>query len=132
MTTLKPEVSLGVGLATAAIVGAVYFNATPTLAEVRVGRPGDDDLDAARKVAAWTSGGVVAAISLLAKDPTVFILGAGMTVALDWWYRHANNVDPRSGKASTGAALAVDNGAPTQQDDPGAFPGYADDIQVGY
>lgn len=130
MTALKPEVSLGVGLATAAIVGAVYFNATPTLAEVRVGRPGDEDLEAARKVAAWTSAGVVAAISLLSKDSTVFVLGAGMTVALDWWYRHANAVDPRSGKATVAASLAAVN-TPTQQSDPNGY-GYNDDLIVGY
>lgn len=131
MSGLKPEVSLGVGLAVAAIVGAVYMNATPTLAEVRVGRPGDDDLEASRKVAAWTSGGVVAAISLLAKDPTVFIIGGGMTVALDWWYRHANQVDPRSGRASAGGMLAAAGGAETPAMAPEGY-GYGDDVQVGY
>lgn len=123
---MKPEVSLGVGLATAAIVGAVYVNATPSLVDSRVAKPNDPDLEAARKTAAWTSAGVVAGISLLSKDATVFILGGAMVITLDWWYRHANQVDPNTGKASTSAAMAA-MAVPTQQSDPGQY-GYAGDM----
>lgn len=125
---MKPEISLGVGLATAAIVGAVYVNATPSLTDARVAPPGNGDLEAARKMAAWTSAGTVAGISLLAKDPTVFILGGAMVIVLDWWYRHANEVDPSTGKASVGARIAAST-APTQSTDPGAY-GYAGDAGV--
>lgn len=97
---LKPEVSLGVGLATAAVVWSIYLNATPTVADVRVGPSQDENIESSRKMAAWTSAGVVGGISLVAKDPMIFILGGSMVVAVDWWYRHANAVDPDTGKAT--------------------------------
>lgn len=124
---MKPEVSLGLGAGVVAIVGAVYYNALPPLVDVRVGPAQNKDIAAARKTAAWTSAGVTAAVSILAKDPTVFALGAGATILFDWWYRHANAVDPRAGKVNVGAAL-VGAGAPTQMDDSASFPGYSDDI----
>lgn len=96
---LKPEVSLGVGLATAAVVYSVYQNATPTIADIRTGPPQDDHIDSSRKMAAWTAAGVVGGISLIARDATVFIIGGAMVVALDWWTRHANAVNPDTGKA---------------------------------
>lgn len=130
---MKPEVSLGVGLATAAIVGAVYVNATPSLVDARVAKPQDVDLEASRKMAAWTSAGVVAGISLLAKDPTVFILGGAMVITLDWWYRHANEVNPSTGKATAGSAIAAaQSQAQTQQTAPDAY-GYADaGVSLGF
>lgn len=107
MGLLKPEVSITVALATGAIVAGVYFNALPPLADVRVAPQSNRDIAASRKTAAWTSAAVVAAISLVAKDPTVFTVGAFFTVGMDWWYRHANAVDPRSGKATARSVLAT-------------------------
>lgn len=98
---LKPEVSLPVGLATAAVVYAIYSNATPTIADIRSAPPGDKTINSSRRAASWTAAGVVAAISLIARDPTIFVLGAGSVVALDWWTRHANQVNPLTGKATT-------------------------------
>lgn len=96
---LKPEVSIGVGLATAAVVYGVYSTAMPTIADTRSLPPGTVDVEAAEKSAAWMSAAVVGAISLIAKDPTVFILGGSMVVALSWWYKHANSVNPEFGMA---------------------------------
>jgi hypothetical protein len=126
MSLLKPEVSIGVALATGAIVAAVYFNALPPLADVRVAPQSNRDIAASRKVAAWTSAGIVAAVSLVAKDPTVFTAGAFFTFGMDWWYRHANAVDPRSGKVTATSVLstvspALDPGA-------GAAPEFSDDF----
>jgi hypothetical protein len=97
---LKPEVSLGVGLATAAVVYGVYSNATPTIADIRSGASGDNTIDGTRKAAAWLSAAVVAGISLIARDPTVFVLGGSMVVGLDWLHRHANEVNPDTGRAT--------------------------------
>lgn len=91
---LKPEVSLGVGLATAAVVYGVYSTALPTVADIRTADVGNEDAASAEKSAAWMSAAVVGGISLIAKDPTVFILGGTMIVALSWWYKHANAVNP--------------------------------------
>jgi hypothetical protein len=104
---LKPEISLGVGLATAAVVYAVYSNATPTIADIRSAPQGDPTIDSTRKSASWLSAGVVGAISLIAKDPTVFILGGAMVVAMDWWTRHANEVNPDTGRATVPSAMRM-------------------------
>lgn len=110
---LKPDVSLTVALATGAVVWAVYTNALPTLPDVRVGKSHDPDIDGSRKAAAWTSAGVVAAISLISKEPTVFIIGGGMVIAADWWYRHANARNPEiGGILPTGHRTALQDDAP--------------------
>jgi hypothetical protein len=96
---LKPEISLGVGLATAAVVYGVYTTALPTIADARSLPPGNNDLVSSEKTAAWMSAAVVGAISLISKDPTVFILGGSMVVALSWWYKHSNEVNPEFGMA---------------------------------
>jgi hypothetical protein len=91
---LKPESAVMTGLAVGALVVAVYSKALPSQADVRVGQVQDDDIDSSRKAAAWTSAGVVAAVSLIAGDPTVFIIGGTMVVSMDWWIRHANANNP--------------------------------------
>ena len=129
---LKPETSITVGLATAALVYAVYSNATPSITEIRAAKPMDTDVEASRKLAAWTSAGIVGGVSLIAKDPTIFIIGGTMVIVLDWWHRHANAVNPLVGKASTmtnagGGTLPVE----TQESSAGSF-GYADDMAPSY
>jgi hypothetical protein len=96
----RAEVSIGMGLAVAGVVFAVYSNVTPNMADIRAAEPGNADVDGTRKLAAWTSAGVVGGISLIAKDPTIFIIGGAMVIAMDWFHRHSNEVDPRTGKAA--------------------------------
>lgn len=109
MALLKPEVSLSVGLATAVLVYATYTSALPTIADVRVGKEDDPDIDSARKMAAWTAAGIVGAVSLIAKDPTVFVVGGAMVVALDVSYRYADAVNPALKRAarSVGSSPSV-------------------------
>lgn len=99
---LRPEVSLPVGLATAAVVWVVYDHALPSITDTRVGGHDDTHLWQTEKQASLVSIAVVGGISLLAKDPTVFIIGGAMTIALSWWHRHANMVDPSTGKLHLG------------------------------
>jgi hypothetical protein len=106
---LKREVSLGVGLATAALVYAVYSRALPTLADVRAGAPADVQAGKSEKSAAWTATAVVAAVSLLSRDPTVFIIGGASVVGLSWLHRHANFVNPSQGAASMPTSRTVHN-----------------------
>lgn len=112
---LRSEYSIMGGLATAAIVYAIYSNATPTMAEIRTTAPMNPDIDASERAASWTAAGVVAGISLIAKDPTIFIIGSGMVVAMAWWHRHSNMVNPDYGRA-------VPNAQPTMPD--AAMDGY--------
>lgn len=94
---MKREVSLGVGLATAALVYAVYQKAMPPLIDVRAGEPGDQHAASTERAAAWTATAVVAGISLLSKDPTVFVIGGSTVIVMSWLHRHANNVNPMGG-----------------------------------
>lgn len=94
---LKPEVSLMVALATGAVVYGVYSNAFPSVADVRLADQDNQEVASTEKAAAWMSAAVVGGISLIAKDPTVFIIGGAMVVGLSWWYKHSNNVNPEFG-----------------------------------
>lgn len=108
---LKPDVSLTVGLATGALVWSIYQKALPSLPDIRVGKPNDPEIEGSRKAAAWTAAGTVGAISLIAKDPTIFIVGGAMVIAADWWTRHANNRNPML------TGLLPSSGAPTALQD---------------
>ena len=120
---MKAETSVIAGLATATLVYAVYSNATPTVADIRVAKPHDADIEASRKLAAWTSAAIVAGISLVAKDGTIFVMGGVMVIALDWWHRHANEVNPMVGRATAPDAIPVS----TEESDPSAY-GYDDNV----
>lgn len=97
---LKPEISIGFGLATATLVYGVYQHALPPITDIRVAPQSDHDVRAAEKSAAWMSAAIVAGVSLITRDATVFILGGGFLVAMSWWHKHADQVDPVSGLAS--------------------------------
>lgn len=95
----RPEVSIGLGLAVATIVLAVNSR-LPSQPDIRVGEPGDKDLEASRKQAAWVAAGIVSGISLIAKDPTIFIIGGITVIGMDWITRVNNWHDPVSGLMS--------------------------------
>lgn len=103
-----PEVSIGVGLATAALVYGVYQNGLPTVADIRSLDAHNKDIDAAERGATWTAAAVVAGVSLIAKDPTVFTIGGTMVVAMAWYHRHANMVHPTTGKVVGQSIAAAD------------------------
>ena len=88
--SLKPEASIGSGLAVAGVVYAIHSNFTPSVADVQGLPSGNKDIDGAERKATWLSIGVVAGVSLLAKDPTIFVIGSAMTVAMAFMTRHAN------------------------------------------
>jgi hypothetical protein len=111
--------SLAGALATGGLVYAIYSRNLPPNADLRVGDPGDPDAEAERKQALWTSIGVVSAISLLAKDATIFVVGAGMTLGLDWSTRHAIWVNPFTGSAAL--PREDDQAIPTQADAPDQY-----------
>lgn len=113
---LKPEHSLGASLAVMALDFGIYQLHMPAGADIKASQPTTDGsydpIDSSRKAATWTSVAACAALSLLARDPNIFIFGGGFAVALDWYYRHANAVHPGTGQvtlpaASGAAATAV-------------------------
>jgi hypothetical protein len=111
---LKQEDALLTGLATAAVVYAVYQTHLPTVAGVRASKPGNKAVEASRKQATVIAVGVVAGISLLARSPTVFVIGGAMVIGLDVVHRMANATDNTTGKvvdAGTDATAAPVTGS---------------------
>lgn len=94
---LKAEVSIPVAIGVGALTYGIYQWATPNLAETRTvppGTNGDAVLGSSERVALIASTGLALGVSLVAKDPVPFIIGAGLAVALSWSHRYARAVDP--------------------------------------
>ena len=101
---LKPEISTGAALAVGTLVYAIYSNATPTIGDIRTLTENDEDVDKAERSASWLAGGAVAGISLIARDPVIFMVGGSMVIAMAWWTRHANAINPDLKKLIPGGA----------------------------
>lgn len=112
---LKPEISIPVGLATGVMVLSVYERMAPSVVDMRVTEPGDADAMASLKTARWAAAGLVAAVSIIAADPWVFILGAGFQTVLEVTHRHALHVDPMTGRMALPARALADQYTPDDQ-----------------
>lgn len=97
---LKPEMSLAASLAVMALDFGIAQLNMPNLADIKSSAPHNSSIESARKATIWTQVSAAAALSLMAKDPNIFIFGAGFAVMLDWYYRHANLVSPGTGQVT--------------------------------
>jgi hypothetical protein len=111
---LRPDLSLAGSLAVGGLVLAIYSRTLPPNADLRVIDAGDEDASAARKQALWTSVGIVSAISLLTKDPTIAVTGYTLTLALDWSTRHAIWMNPLTKSAAAAGGGEFDQAYATQ------------------
>lgn len=105
MPGLKPSEEIQVGALTGAIVYGVFQLNVNGLADVRASQPGTPDaqhVHASVKSAAWTATIITAGLALLAKSPTIFIIGGIMTTVESWKYYHANAISPQTGKVPAG------------------------------
>lgn len=105
MMDLKPNEEIQVGALTAAVVYGIFQLNVPTLADVRASHPHTPNaqhVHGSVKTAAWTSVIVVSGLALLAKSPTIFVIGGAMTVIESWKYFHGNLVHPATGQVSAG------------------------------
>jgi hypothetical protein len=100
--------SIGAGLATAGVVFAIYSQATPSMADIRVARPNDEQIQATNKTALWMSIAVVSGVSLIAKDSNIFIMGGAMALVMFWWTEHGNMVNPLTNDISQEGAQQVE------------------------
>jgi hypothetical protein len=87
---LKPEYSILTGLSVAGVVFAVHSQANPSQADIQALPAGNQDVDQSERKATIMSAGLVSAISLIAKDPTVFVMGSAMVIGLALWTRTSN------------------------------------------
>jgi hypothetical protein len=76
---------------------------------------GVPDIDRAEKAATWTSIVAVSGISLLARDPGIFLIGSGATIALSLWTKHSNYTESIVGRYLSPSEAAS---AGTQQTGP--------------
>jgi 4-amino-4-deoxy-L-arabinose transferase-like glycosyltransferase len=88
------EAALGLGLGSAALVWTVYNGICPSVSDTKASAPQDSILTGSERTAAFISAGLVGGIALIAKDPTVFVIGGVALLALSWAHRHANVFDP--------------------------------------
>lgn len=95
---LKPSEEIQVSALSAAVVYGIFQLNAPNLADVKAAPPDNQIAHGSVKTAAWTSATIISALSLLAKSPTIFIVGSAMIVAESWKYFHANATDPATGK----------------------------------
>lgn len=102
MSLLKPSESVIGSVALGTMVIGIYSVALPHAVDVRASAENDTHISSAEKLAAWTSAGAVAGLSFILRDPTMFVTGGFMVIALSWWYRHANAVNPTIGRAVGG------------------------------
>jgi hypothetical protein len=106
---LETKIALPMAAATAGLVFGIYQQATPSIADIRVAKPNDDHIASSERQATWTAAAAVSAISLIARDSTIFVVGGLMVIGMAWWTRHANAVNPLTGFASAaGDAQRVD------------------------
>lgn len=115
---LKPEGSVVAGIATGALVIAIYQMNVGNVVQVHMTPAGDRNVAASRRKAAIQAVAAVSAISLLTKDATIFILGGGITFLVDWHIRHAHQSAPDTGQlvSNAGYAPAQDYTAQASQD----------------
>lgn len=99
---LKAEISVPAALALGVAVYGIFQVNLPSVTEVRAADMDNRDVASAERAATWESAGLVSVLSLIAKDPTLFLVGGTITLALAWKYRHANAVHPMTGKAGRG------------------------------
>lgn len=97
---LKPEVSLTVAAATGALVYGIFMTELPPAADVHAAPPHNPFAGRSINVAGWTAAAAVAGISLLAKDPTVFVVGGSFAAFLTWRMKHANMTNPGTGEVT--------------------------------
>ncbi len=105
---LKPEMSLAVAAATGVLVYGIFETELPSGADVMAAPAHNPFIKTSVSVAGWTAGAAAAGISLLAKDPTVFVVGGALAAFLTWRYKHANMTDPGTGQVT----LPPQNAAP--------------------
>lgn len=95
---LSPETSVLLGVANGAIVAGIYSGYLPPFAFVRASDPHDDDVEKSRKAAAWTSATFLGFMYLLTRDRNSFLIGGLVLVAVDYTAKHANGMDPTTGR----------------------------------
>jgi hypothetical protein len=104
--------SIITSLATVAVVVAIYQAKIGPVSDVHATAPNDGNIAASIHKAGWESLGVIAAISLLAGDLNIVILGGAAVIAEELSYRHANMTNPGTGQIAVTPQAYAPAGVP--------------------
>jgi hypothetical protein len=134
MAILKPPESITVGLAEAAAIYVIYGSALPNHADIRSAPAHNTDIEAARKKAAWTSAAVLGFVYLLTRDLNSFLLGGLALGGIDFLTKHANGVNPQTGKLATASGGSIASAPADPGDNSTAYPmpDYSDSADTAY
>jgi hypothetical protein len=106
-----PDSKVTIGLAQAAVVFEIYQHYLPTHTDIRAADAHNSDVEAARKKAAWTSALFLGLVFFMTQDIDSATIGGAALAGIDLMTKHANAVNPNTGKMSTNTAPADNVGA---------------------
>lgn len=116
--SLKPrlsgENSIIMAAAAAAIVVAIFTQKIGPVSDVHATSSRDGNMGASIRKAEWSSIAVVAALTLLAQDANIAIIGGGAIIAEQLNYRHAWLANEASGRIDVTAQSYAPAAAPPQ------------------
>lgn len=102
-----PEGGVYGGIGTAAAIYLIYQASLPPTADVRMGAPNDDNIEAARKGAAYKSAALLGVVFLITRDLNTFVIGGTALGGIDYLYKHHNAINPNTGKLDAGGSQNV-------------------------
>jgi zinc transporter ZupT len=105
---LNPNTSVMIGIANGALIVSIYDKTVPSVASVRVADPHDQDIESARKHAAWASAGVLGFVYLLTRDKNSFLIGGLVLAGVDIMVKHANGMNPQTGSLDSNDDESID------------------------
>lgn len=111
LSRLQPDSATSVGILTAVGVYLIYSNALPSMTDVRVAPANNDDVESARKGAAWKAAGLITLVFLVARDLNSYIISGAALVGIDYMYKHHNAIEPSTGKLDAGTPPTIAPGA---------------------
>jgi hypothetical protein len=97
---------IGVAVAIGNIM--VYSHFVPPISDVRVAEPFDSDVENAERKALIYTGVLTSLVALLTRSKEVFIIGGVAIIAEDFATKHANAVNPDTGKMTSATPPALD------------------------
>lgn len=116
----KPEISIPAAIAVGTIVYTIQGRHLAPGVDLRSQAAGDELAETARKQSSWLAAATVGGISLIARDPVIFIVGGLFVIGLDWMARAniwadptTNKIDPSAANPAAGAPPAETMVAPS-------------------
>lgn len=95
---LRPDTATMTGVLTALGVYMIYTNSLPNITDIKMAQPDDRAVESARKHAAWKSAALIGVVFLVARDLNSYIISGTALVGIDLMHKHANQVNPTTGK----------------------------------